>query len=269
MAKRSRTAPAKTTPALPRTGVSCYGCYAAVLNDCSPHLSREHYVTKSLLDYLNKDGSLLVSGFPWMNGQTKNLPPDALAAKVLCERHNSALSPLDDIAVRLFQAFDERGVVGSGRLVLRVFSGHDLERWLLKVLCGLAQKKNLQTDDVCDMSIQRHWLEILFGYSDFPKDIGLYVCVTKGHLMQSDFDLTIRALTRRHILTGIVLTVYGYEIVLSMLGFPNRRSNGRQFAYRPEELYAIGRKFEKSIILSWAGAADRGVITFDLGRVPK
>ncbi|MFQ5853650.1 MAG: SEC-C metal-binding domain-containing protein [Candidatus Binatia bacterium] len=154
-----RKVPASTVPPAPRTHDSLESCYVSPLADCSSKRSREHYISESLLHYLNRNNDLTVSGLPWVEGEHQVLPPSAVSSRVLCERHNSALSPLDVIAVRLFQAFDEEGAAGSGQQLLYLFSGHDLERWLLKILCGITCSKNLPLDVEADLSI-----EILVGY---------------------------------------------------------------------------------------------------------
>ncbi len=107
-----RKTPAATAPAPPTTGYSHAACYAGPLADCSARRSREHYVSESLLTHLHSHNELTVTGFPWVPHGEKVVSPSALASKILCQRHNSALSPLDAIAVHLFQAFDEEGASG-------------------------------------------------------------------------------------------------------------------------------------------------------------
>ncbi|MHC4740345.1 MAG: hypothetical protein ACYS8Z_00380 [Planctomycetota bacterium] len=234
--------------------------------DCSSILSREHYISESLLQYLNQKNDLTVSGFPWVKkSNAQVLGPKALAAKVLCERHNFALSPLDTIAVRLFQAFDEEGATGSGQKLLFLFSGHDLERWLLKILCGITCSQNLALDGKVDISIPKYWLDILFGDAEFPNGQGLYVCKSPGHYFEGPRGLKLQVIAGNGQLTGMGLWVCGYELVLSMSGFPSRSFDGRKFAYRPLEFYTTGQDFEKSVVLSWVGDADLGTISSHIG----
>jgi hypothetical protein len=174
--------PAMTSPPPPVTGISLPGYYAAPLSDCSSKLSREHFVSESLLDELNRDEDLRVSGLRWQEAsQEKVLSPNALASGILCDRHNSALSPVDAIAVNLLGAFNEKDAAGSGRQLLHLFSGHDLERWLLKILCGLVYSRNLSIGEGTEVSIPNQWLQILFGIADFQDGQGLYVCTLPGH----------------------------------------------------------------------------------------
>jgi hypothetical protein len=214
---------------------------------------------------LNRNNDLRVSGFPWVKGKEQVLPPNALASRVLCKRHNSALSKLDEIAVRLFQAFDEEGAAGSRQKLIYLFNGHDLERFLLKILCGLTYSQNISLEVEADLSIPEYWLRILFGEAELPDEQGLYVCKSRGHRFEGPRGLQLRAITGRGRLTGMGLWVCGYELILSMSGFPSRAFDGRVFAYRPLEFYATGHDFEKSIVLSWQGRADLGTISVNIG----
>jgi len=255
-----KKAPANITPDPDSRTTPCIGCYASMLSDCAGKISREHFISRSLLDYMAVNNALAVTGFPWIDGTGRTLPPKALASKILCQRHNSALSILDDSAVRLFKAFDNRGLSESQQKLLFLFSGHDIERWLLKILCGAAFSKNLNLDRQVDLLIPRQWLEILFEDKEFPQASGLYICRDVGYTDRRSFDLGFRAISNRERLTGFGLKVCGYELILSMNGFPNRTFDGRVFVYRPFELRMTGIGFEKSILLSWEGPADNGTI---------
>ena len=189
------------------------------------------------------------------------MSPNSLASKVLCERHNSSLAPLDAIAVRLFAALDEQGVSGSELSQLYLFSGDDVERWLLKILCGISCSHGLTLDTPADLSIPEYWLDILFAGAEFPVDQGLYVCKIPGHLFEGPRGVGLQAITGNGRLTGIGVSICGYELILSMSGFPNRVFDGREFAYRPIEFYSTADSFEKSVVFTWAGPADLGTIS--------
>jgi hypothetical protein len=260
-----RKAPALTVPPPPKTGEAIESCYAKCLADCDKKRSREHFVSRSLLNYLSQNNGLRVGGFRWIKGEDQVLSPNALASKMLCKRHNSALSQLDAIAIRLFKAFDEDGVSGSGQQLIHLFSGHDIERWLLKILCGLAFSKNIQLEGDVDPSIPDFWLRVLFGEAAFPDGQGLYVCRSSGHCFRGPQGLELRAIVGNGRLSGMGLWACGYELVLSMSELSSRVFDGHQMAYRPLEFYATGRNFEKSTLLSWDGAADLGTISVNIG----
>lgn len=253
--------PASTATPTPKTGETFDSCYANCLFDCDSKLSREHYISESLLHYLNRKNDLRVGGLPWIKGKDQALPPSALTSKILCKRHNSALSQLDAIAVRLFQAFDEEGASGSGQQLMHLFSGHDIERWLLKILCGITCSKNVPLEHEADLSIPDYWIRILFGEEEFPEGQGLYVCKSSGHLFKGPQGLQLQIITGKGRLTGMGLWICGYELILSMSGFPSRVFDGREMVYRPLEFYATGINFEKSIMLIWDGTADLGTIS--------
>jgi len=135
---------ARTTPFRVSTGTKDEPfahpkCYARCLQNCSRKISGEHYFTHALLRKIGSDPrGIYLRGAPWQPAGTW-IPPHALTAAVLCDRHNSQLSPLDDFAsslddelVRIHKAAEADHVVST---VVR-FHGPNLERWLMKSLCG-------------------------------------------------------------------------------------------------------------------------------------
>ena len=252
---------ADTSPKSLRTNYALPTCYAKGLKDCSKRISREHYISHALLSYLSKNSNLTVSGFPWLHNKSVNLAPKALASNILCGRHNECLSPLDSIAVRFFQALDNRGQSKSNRKLVYLFSGHDVEKWFLKVFCGLSFAKNLNLERPVDASVPIEWCKILFGQSDFPKDQGLYICNEIGYSTTSpNVDLAFRAISNNKRVSGLGAYICRNEFILSMSGFPNRQFDNRSYVYRPLEIYTTSGNFEKSVLFSWEGQADKGSI---------
>lgn len=255
-------APAATSPPNPRTAAQHSKCYANLLNDCSVKISREHFVSQNVLEVLDRQGGLRVDGLPWQKaaGPT-SISPNAFTSKVLCERHNRALSPLDSIASRLFQSLDEHCAAGSGQQLLYLFSGHDIERWLLKVLCGLAASRSIPPHVTASTTVPKPWLDTLFGVTDFSAGQGLYVCCVPGEVFAGPRGLVLAPLASQEELVGIGASVCGYDLILVMEPIADRTLNGRKFAYRPMELHTTGRSFEKSVMFSWRGPADLGTIS--------
>ena len=107
-------------------------CYAASLGGCDKKRSGEHYVSETLLRAIGDQ--IRVQGLPWCL-TPRELPVQALTANVLCSRHNSLLSPLDDEAGRFFETLYR---LHSGELGdFCKFDGAKIEQWMLKVLCGI------------------------------------------------------------------------------------------------------------------------------------
>jgi hypothetical protein len=212
---------------------------------------------------LGKNGSLRVSGLAWQKGENHEaLPPSAYAANILCDRHNTALSPLDGTALRLFHALDHsadlKGETNSERIFL--FSGHDVERWLLKMLCGALFSKSVILRNGIDTQLPERWLQILFGRDNFADGEGLYLYREPGRLFRGRTGVQMRVVARDKKPVGIYVAVSSYEFILLMQTPPSRTWNGAALCYRPLELYTPGPGCERSIVFSWAGAADFGTI---------
>lgn len=251
----------QTCPPLPTTKISQPYCYARPLADCGQKQSKEHYISEVLLRHLNLDDGLLVAGLHWQREEAKRIAPAALTAHILCERHNHCLSGLDAFAMRLFRSLDERGAEGSGKEQLFAFNGHDIERWLLKVLYGLLHSGNIRFDRPVDTALSAQWLEVLFGVRSFPDGCGLYVRVEVGSRFEGPRGLRINPIASKQKLSGIVVSVCGYDLLLSLIPMEDRVFQGARHAYRPFELHTSGTRFEKSVIFCWDGPADKGTIS--------
>lgn len=91
------------------TGLALARCYLGQFNDCSAKLSGEHYISQAVLRQIDTSGANAVrlGGLPWLKaGETRDLPIAGVQSKILCERHNHALSPLDNAAGRKRQPTD-------------------------------------------------------------------------------------------------------------------------------------------------------------------
>ena len=163
-----------TTPRGPATGYAHRRCFARDLNDCSRKISREHYVSEGVLGLFGS-GAPTVSGLPWLpNGEQKRVSLASLTGNMLCVRHNQALSKLDAIAANFFRFF----TANWSEHAIEVFlvRGYDLERWLLKMLCGIVVSGNatLHGQRLSTWTPPAKWLEILFGSTDVEAPAGLH-----------------------------------------------------------------------------------------------
>jgi hypothetical protein len=194
-----RPAACSTRPPGRLTGFANPDCYAAALGDCSPELSREHFISESVLRRMAVGGLIDASGFPWARGATKKVSPAALATKVLCTRHNSALSPLDAIADRLFSHMygfrsELSGQTPSTGDQAALFNGHDIERWMVKLLSGLLYSGNSSIGGrkVDGWMPPTAWLKVQFGLAHLHPGAGLYLDAAQGqtHVGTVDIQLT-------------------------------------------------------------------------------
>src|SRR5579863_2985552 len=128
-------------PPGPHTGYAHPKCYLAHTSDCDHTISGEHYVSKSILEVIGED--LEVGGLPWEpRGTTVKYRIESLVSNILCARHNSALSPLDSLAAKVFKTIksvcdDLNHKHFSRKTTWHLVSGEALELWSLKTLCGL------------------------------------------------------------------------------------------------------------------------------------
>lgn len=177
---------AVVTPPPPRTGYANPACYLRDDADCGTQMSREHFISESILKIIQvANGELLVQGFPWLKSP-RRLSPNALASRILCQRHNGALSPLDAIALRFYRRANsarEHLLAPRGRRdKVYLFNGNDLERWMLKVLCGLLVSGNAATGDGSKFVSEPipAWIDVLMGRREMPAKLGLHVTSKVG-----------------------------------------------------------------------------------------
>ena len=128
-------------PPGPLTNHSNEGCYLKSTRNCSERISKEHYVSRSILQQIGEP--LRWTGLPWEKpGVEIKYGIGSLTSHILCDRHNSALSPLDRLAANAFRAIrtssDELNIRSlSRRKKWFLVSGEALELWAFKVICGL------------------------------------------------------------------------------------------------------------------------------------
>jgi len=264
-----RPVAAVTCPPAPRTGIRNGRCYAAALADCSPDISREHYVSHALLKLLSIDGKVTIDGFLWQDsGAVGRVPAPSLTGKILCRRHNLALSPLDAVASRLFERIDEfhHEIANSARKNENrffLFNGHDIERWMLKTLCGAVVSGNAEIRSrESNWRPPLEWLKILFGEEPFAPRCGLYFHseVTGKPYIERGFKFTC--------FSNKIAGVYGARIslnderfVLAMSAPPKDLSGTfiRDHACQPQGLRFMIDSCEKVIHFGWDdGSSHRG-----------
>jgi hypothetical protein len=171
----------------PSTGSANPRCYARHLADCSLKMSAEHFKSSVILEKIRKDKrGVFITGVSWAP-DGKWVPPRRLASKVLCLRHNRSMSPLDKLAGALHSDLARitaacRTQAGVGTVV--VYNGDNVERWLMKTLCGLiasGQARN-STGDPVSSQVHSWWVDFLFGHSNLVTPLGMYVDGRVGSL---------------------------------------------------------------------------------------
>jgi hypothetical protein len=157
-------------------------CYAHTLGSCGTVMTGEHAVSKSVLKVVGQE--ITAKGLGWLaDGETRDLRPEAFASNILCNIHNNALSPIDEEGTRFVQTMaqlKEEIARGVRQTVFKIFSGEDIERWLLKVLIGgIASKTFAYLDGKAvtlhqDLPDVARLVDLLFGRTPFAPPVGLY-----------------------------------------------------------------------------------------------
>ena len=118
-------------------------CWASGLGSCSDKISREHIVSESLFT----NDIVRVEGFSWCKDKEKEIGLRSLTAKILCKKHNAALSPVDIGGASAFEAFRNMTKIGNVRkkvqpqiwdVIQYSIDGILLERWFLKTLINIS-----------------------------------------------------------------------------------------------------------------------------------
>jgi hypothetical protein len=253
-----------TTPPNPRTDYTHPSCFARDLRDCSRTISREHYISQNILGLFGGRG-LTVSGMPWTpGGGQKRVSLASLTGKMLCERHNHALSSLDAVAAEFFRFFTAEW--SGDAIEVFLTRGYDLERWLLKMLCGLVVSGNATLDGkpLPTWTPPPEWLEILFGSADVEAPAGLHYIVGNYRAASASLHVTPVFKTATTHPIALVFAVEGIGFLFAMEELPPMRkpsATGADTRYRP---MALQLRKDGRIREAHFGWPEGGLVTLDV-----
>jgi hypothetical protein len=212
---------------------------------------------------------MTVSGVPWLPpGATRTIPAARLESRVLCKRHNSALSTVDTQATRLTKAirrFDrDLGIGTDGGDEYLLFHGSDLERWLLKALCCQLAAGNVgMGSSKIIWQPEPEWNRVLFEEAEIAAPAGLFFAVPSTPVHSGDYvgmtTISIES-PAGPIVGGVVLELAGFALCLSMLGKLKAITGGATytgFVHRPARLIFTDGVRKKVIEFGW-GTAEAG-----------
>jgi len=250
-----------------RTGIANRRCYAKVLCDCSARLSTEHYISRCVLERIEDSGGVFASGLAWADGEAKKVSAASMGSRVLCSQHNTDLSELDDVAHRLVVYLDEvNDVMKESRQDQHVLgvNGHDVERWLLKALCGLVASKNARHEGVpYPPVVPEAWVRILFGHHVFHGTRGLYVQGRIGsHQRIQSHRVQLAPLTSAGQVRGIMVSLSGFELKLATTDVSPTSSGAldEHTIWRPRVIRFHSDVAESWLCLHWdEGCSDKSI----------
>ncbi|WP_334387427.1 hypothetical protein [Bradyrhizobium sp. AZCC 2262] len=198
-----------------------------------------------------------------------DLAIDNLASKILCKRHNEALSPLDAEAGSFFRSLTEaladlERSSTSRKPNFHLASGTALEYWMLKVACGMyfsiaaKDKVRLSETHTIDLiKIRRAFFEGIWDDRG-----GLYF---KGHIgsaMTTAWSVVVSPLSddAAKIFSGVRIALLGLELELLFDTTNVNQGPWTGIIRRPTELIFEKGGREHHIILTWpAGTPENGI----------
>jgi hypothetical protein len=162
-------------------------CYLSTFGGCSSKMTREHFVSRNVLARLATNSLITFenAGHFFRGKERVEIGVDDFVARVLCDTHNGALGPLDSAAGLAFSTIealvkDITGIAAEKSVALESFhisSGLDIERWMIKVFCGLvaAGKIRASSGQTLRLSDLPSCLQdALLGNTLLPSPLGLY-----------------------------------------------------------------------------------------------
>ena len=179
-----------------------------------------------------------MKGLEWCPDESKTIGVEGLTRNILCEGHNSDLSPLDAAALHTFDCFDEAIKLRDFRQqyhpktkwTLRTFDvdGLLLERWFLKTLINISFDKEwiigAREHEPGKPSLEL--IEIAFGRRSFCENEGLHVSIYQGYKGDLRQGLSFASLTEGNNLVGGRFFFAGLQFLLSLYPDQPLRSDG-------------------------------------------
>jgi hypothetical protein len=148
-------------------------CYARALKGCCRQMSGEHPLSRAILKRIPQEftesRAIAVRNMAFQPKDTAQFfGVGSLESKVLCSHHNGLLSPLDAVALAIFDAFEAMHYAAAGikAAAASVYSidGNLLERWMLKVVCGGLYSGMMRADggtELKGIEPALDWLELI------------------------------------------------------------------------------------------------------------
>ena len=207
---------------------------------------------------------LNVSGMPWQaQGEKGTFPTNALAANILCERHNSALAPIDALGLRAFDAIvaacdyalDGRH---NGRIQHHLISGEGIELWLHKLLAGIhfggiAAAEGGLLRDVCSFPL-KELTEVLTN-GRLPPKSSLWIASNVGLAGRGQIAVGPLIDVARNSNIGVQVHFGPIQFEATLVAAPLSLAQESMHAVRkrPRVIDIVGPTRDARIVLTWPG----------------
>ena len=228
-------------------------CFLHGHGSCGGKISGEHYISETVLETIGSNGSVRIGGLPWQPQQTlQSIGIRSLVSNVLCETHNSGLSGLDNVAGTFIRAVDAADKRPATLPSVTTLDGTLVERWFLKVMCGLAAGVGFNNG-----TVPAQWKQLL-SEEPWPDGWGLYVPTPLGsQVLATEFYLETLVNPETKEVKAAKFRVAGVHFSL-LLGRPD--SPAAWGTHRPRGLIFRNEQSEKRIEFAWPFDTNHAVI---------
>jgi len=143
------------------------------------------------------------------------------------------------MAAKFFQFFTAQWSIRDVEVYLT--RGYDLERWLLKMLCGLVMSGNATLDGqrLSNWTPPVEWIDILFGTTDVESPAGLHSIVGNYRVVGATLNVhpVFKSSTGQPIALAFVVSGIGFLFAMEDLPAMRQPSKtGADTRYRPMAL---------------------------------
>ncbi|MGW5380697.1 hypothetical protein ACWESM_35160 [Nocardia sp. NPDC003999] len=227
-------------------------------------MTREHFISAHVLEQIRAtSGTIEVGGTTWIPaGESRAVGINSLTGWMLCARHNHALSPLDEVAGRYFEAMRldavslmSYGPEGEFPCAFTMINGHMLELWLLKVLWGAVATESVRVSGGAAYRFRlgvtsAQLAEILWRGHEWPQHWGFYVPTAAVDGSTRMLSTQVRFVSAGPEILGGGVTIAGLEYLIAF------ERPAAQVVFRPGALTYQRRGYKnwKMAALCWSEA---------------
>ena len=234
-------------------------CWASVLRNCADGFSREHYVSEGVFD----GQPITVYGLEWCRDEPRTISLKSAVAKILCGRHNSALSDFDNEASRLSRFLVSEVYRQPATKANVKLNGRHLEKWALKTFFNLGFLRALHEEQPNSIQPAESLVRYLYCDAPVPDGIGLYHIAHSIGVDDLEAGVSWHVIrSAANIVTGLTFVFYGvrFAIIIEPVRAEEKlkRMTGKfdfsnsEVTYRPACISILGLgEAEKRIELEW------------------
>jgi hypothetical protein len=165
-------------------------CYANTRGGSSSTISGEHYVSLGLIKLYGDNDPAFTVQHKTGKGVGHPVSPKNFKANILCQKHNSVLSPADATALK-FAPFLRRnalqydaGAGEWGEAEEITISGDDMQRWVLKIFLNHAVTGHFAEQQDRTVTFATEAIDLLLDRAPWPSEWGMAV---PGETRSRDF----------------------------------------------------------------------------------